>query len=271
MVVPAVLLASILWLAPLAVIGGLSFFRSNLLTSTWAGLRNYIAIWRDPQWQMAVVNSGVFAAMMVVGGLSLALLIGLPASALSRSWRSLVRISVGIPMMSSGIIIGQFWMWVFRSNGLANWLVGLVGAGSFRWLGNRWLALVVIGFVVVVSVGPMQSIIVMAALEGVPRELREAARMDGCGMVRTWLYVDIPHIAKTLIILAFMAMVGGFGVWENVYMLTRGGPEGATASMVYALWDQAFIKQNYGMAAAESMALLALVAGVSLVIWRLRK
>ena len=271
MVAPAVLLATILWVLPLVTVGGLSFFDSNLLRRAWVGFKNYVEIWGNPQWQMAVVNSFVYAGIMIVLGVGLGLLIALPASGLSKRWQNGVRTSTYLPYLAAGVIIGQFWLWVFRNAGLANYLVGLLGIAPQRWLGERWLAVPVIGFVVIMSVGCTNSVFLLAALEGVPKELREAARMDGCGVVRTWFAVDVPFIWKMIVIEIFLAFVGGFGVWETPYMLTQGGPEGATASTIYAIWTEAFTKQRYGIAATESIALLSLVAGVMFVVARVRK
>jgi ABC-type sugar transport system permease subunit len=156
------------------------------------------------------------------------------------------------------------WLWVFKSNGVANWVLQSVGLHPVRWLGERWLAVPVLGFILSAAVLGSIVVVLMVALEGVPRELREAARMDGAGMIRTWLNVDIPCISKMIGYMAFSAMVSGFGVWEIPYVMTRGGPEGATASVMYEIWDQAFVRQHYGVSAAQSVLLLVLVTAITL-------
>jgi len=271
MIMPALVLIALLWFVPMGVIGGLSLHRSDLLRTSWVGVQNYVKMVQDHRWQMALGNSAFFSGCMILSSVVLAAFISLSASSLPKHWRAAVRIAFYIPALAAGIIISQVWLWVFKPLGVADWLVKLVGLTPPRWLGERFVALPVIITVVVGSNMGACVVVIMACLETIPRELHEAAQMDGARILTMWWHVDIPWVARTLALLAFTALVAGTTIWETPYMLTRGGPEGATASLVYAAWEQAFVKQQYGMAAAQCLTIVLLVTGVTVLARRLKR
>ena len=263
MLVPAGFLLILLWLLPMGIIAGLSLFESTILTTTWVGLKNYAGMWRDSQWVMAVTNSLFYAGIAIFGTLFFALPLSLSASRLTKRWRYVFRVAVYIPTLAAGMIIGQLWMWVFRPGGVANWALSLVGLGPWRWLGERVLGIPVIGLIAATCAIGGECIMLMAALEGVPKSLREAARMDGAGKLKVWYYIDIPWVMRMLAIILICNVAGGFTIWETVYVLTNGGPEGGTATALFHIWETAFMRRRYGMAGAQSIVMLALVAGLT--------
>jgi len=271
MVAPAALLLLLLWVAPLAGVAALSFQDSSLLTSSWIGLRNYVEMFRDPHWTTALVNSLIYSALSIVLGVGLGAAVAFPTSGMPKQIRGIVRAAMYLPSISAGIIISQMWLMVFASGGLANAVMGGLGLAPVRWLTERWPAIFVIGCTVQLAIVGTVVVVLGSALEGVPKELREAARLDGASASQVWRYVDLPWVSGAVALMALSGLASGFTMWETPWVLTRGGPDGATATAIYAAWESAFTRQRYGMAAAQSVVLLGVVMAIAGVVQRVRK
>ena len=271
MVAPAVLLLLLLWVAPLVGVAVLSLQDSSLLTSSWVGLRNYVVMFRDPRWITALVNSLVYSGISVFLGIGLGAAVAFPTSGMPKRIRGLVRVAIYLPSMSAGIIISQLWLVIFSSGGLANTIVAGLGLPPVKWLTERWPAIFVIGCTVQMAIVGTIVVVIGSALEGVPKELREAARLDGASTAQVWRYVDLPWVAGAVALIALSGRASGFTMWETPWVLTRGGPDGATATAIYAAWESAMVYQKYGYAAAESIVLLLIVIAIALTVMGLRR
>jgi multiple sugar transport system permease protein len=263
---PAVFLVFGFGIVPIVWSALLSFQRTNLLSPPeWVGLTNYRALLKDPLFHQSVVHSLIYSALFVplsvAGGL-------LTAIALNRRIRGIrfYRTAVFVPVVASTIATAIMFLWLFDPNfGLANWALGKVGLGPFGFFDSPDGALYsIIGMTIWGWIG-FDVIIYLAALQGVPQELIEAAQIDGA---RTWgvfRNVTLPLLGPATLFLVVWSSINALQLFDEVYFLTRGGPATSTYVVVYYLFDLAFQRGVGGYAAAIAYALFVAILALTLV------
>jgi multiple sugar transport system permease protein len=238
----------------------MSFQRTNLLsTPEWIGLSNYKALSKDPLFKTSAVHAIIYAALFVplsVGG-------GLFAAvALNRRIRGIrfYRLAVFVPVVVSTIATAIMFLWLFDPNfGLANWLLGKVGLGPFGFFTSPSGALYSIIVMTVWGWVGFDAIIYLAALQGVPQELLEAASIDGARSWSIFRNVTLPLLGPATLFLVVFSSINAFQVFDEVFFLTKGGPGTATYVPVYYLYTLAFQQGIAGYAAAIAYVLLSAI------------
>ncbi len=167
------------------------------------------------------------------------------------------------------MVIAFLWKYLFNpdpDSGI-NALLGLVGLGFLQqdWLGNPSLALWSVGFTVVWQYAGYSMVIFLAGLQGVPRELEEAAAIDGAGRWMRFRNVILPLIAPAVTINLMLSTIGGLKLFDQVFAITNGGPGYSTETLSTLIYKQAFVFGSYGYSTAVALVLAILVAAVSLV------
>jgi len=261
---PAVFLIVVFGVVPIVWSALMSFQRNNLLSAPqWIGLENYRALTKDPLFKTSMVHIVVytvfFVPLSVGGGLFTAI-------ALNRRIRGIrfYRTAVFVPVVASTIATAIMFLWLFDPNfGLANWLLQKIGIGSPQ---NP------VGFFTS-SDGALYSIIVMtvwgwigfdviiylAALQGVPQELLEAAAIDGAGHWSVFRNVTVPLLGPATLFLVVFSSINAIQLFDEVWFLTKGGPGTATYVPVYYLYTLAFQQGIAGYAAAIAYVLLVVI------------
>jgi multiple sugar transport system permease protein len=254
---PAMALLVAFGIVPIVWSALMSFQKTNLLsTPEWIGLANYRALPKDPLFKTSMVHAVIYAALFVplsVGG-------GLFAAvALNRRIRGIrfYRLAVFVPVVVSTIATSIMFLWLFDPNfGLANWLLGKVGLGPFGFFTSPNGALYSIIVMTVWGWVGFDAIIYLAALQGVPQELLEAAAIDGA---RTWSIfrnVTLPLLGPATLFLVVFSSINALQVFDEVFFLTKGGPGTATYVPVLYLYKLAFEQSIAGYAAAIAYVLL---------------
>lgn len=229
----------------------------------WRGLDNFTRLLNDPLFWRAFGTTAVYAlvSVPVAIALSTAMALGVRRSFRgSRFFRSIFF----LPVITSLVLAGAIFTWIFSSNGPWSQLMEPLGLGG-SWLASTALvlpALIIIGVWSRFGYGMM---IVLAALQDVPRELEEAALMDGAGPWQRFRAIVLPHLRPTLFFLAVIETTFAFQVFEVIFVTTGGGPANASYSLVYMLYDQGFTYMNYGYAAAVGVALFIMTLVVALI------
>jgi multiple sugar transport system permease protein len=268
-VTPAVVLIAVFGLVPVAWSLVLSLQHNDLLTSpSWVGLGNYRALRHDPVFRSAVRHTVVYTALFVPLSIAAALAV---AIALNRkiSLIRFYRTAVFVPVVFSTVATAITFNWLLEPDyGLVNYgleRLGLPAQGFFRDPNQALLAVVAmtiwgwLGFDV---------IIYLAALQGVPRELLEAAAIDGAGRLTTLRRIVVPLLGPATLFLVVWSTINALQLFDEVYVATRGGPLHATTVIVYYLFDQAFRLFNGGYAAAIAYTLfVAILALTGLQLW----
>ena len=263
---PAVLLIFVFGIVPIVWSAIMSFQRNNLLAPpVWVGLENYKALPKDPLFKTAVAHSIIYTALFVplsvAGGL-------VTAVALNRKIRGVrfYRTAVFVPVVVSTIATAIMFLWLFDPNfGLANWLLGKVGLGPYGFFDSVNGALYsIVGMTVWGWIG-FDVIIYLAALQGIPQELVEAAEIDGAGKWGLFRSVTVPLLGPATLFLVVWSTINALQLFDEVYFLTRGGPGTATYVVVFYLYELAFSQGIAGYAAAIAYVLFAAILVLTIV------
>ena len=263
---PAVLLIIVFGLIPIVWSALLSFQKTNLLSPPqWVGLANYRALPKDPYFAQSMVHSAIytvlFVPLSVAGGL-------LTAIALNRPIRGVrvYRTAVFVPVVVSTIATVIIFLWVFDPNfGLANWLLGKVGLGPFAFFTSSNGALYSIVAMTVWGWIGFNVIVYLAALQGIPRELVEAAEIDGAGNWGIFRNVTLPLLGPVTLFLVVWSSINALQLFDEVYLATNGGPGTATYVPVFYLYKLAFQQGIAGYAAAIAYVLFAVILVLTVV------
>ncbi|HEV8306036.1 MAG TPA: sugar ABC transporter permease [Methylomirabilota bacterium] len=230
---------------------------------TFLGLENFQALLADPGFRKAAVNTLVYVAAIVP--ISAALGLGLAVLFNTRfRLRELFKAIYFAPMVTSTAAAAMVWWWLYNPQfGLFNVLLRLVGIPDQPWLMSSRTALVsIIIFSIWKSLG-YNMIIYLAGLQAIPAQFYEAATIDGAGAPARFWRISVPLLAPTTTFLLIYNSILAFQVFDQVFVLTGGGPAGATNVVVLEVYRQAFERYNFGYAAAEATVLFVLILGVT--------
>ncbi len=257
---PAVFLIVVFGVVPIFWSALMSFQRNNLLAPPeWIGLDNYRALLKDPLFKTSMIHGLVYTVIFVplsVGGALFT------AIALNRKIRGIrfYRLAVFVPVVASTIATAVMFLWLFDPNfGLANWLLGKVGLGPYGFFTSSDGALYSIIVMTVWGWVGFDVIIYLAALQGVPQELLEAASIDGAGHWSIFRNVTVPLLGPATLFLVVFSSINAIQLFDEVWFLTKGGPGTATYVPVYYLYTLAFLQGIAGYAAAIAYVLLVVI------------
>ncbi len=258
---PAMALIITFGLIPIVWSFVLSFQKSNLLAPErpFVGLDNYHRLIDDPLFHDSVKHTVLYTALFVPLSVGGALLI---AVALNRPLRfiKLYRTAVFVPVVASTIATSIIFLQLFDPNfGLINWAVGTVGLGPYGFLQDPNQALYAIVILTVWGWIGFDVIVFLAALQGVPRELIEAAMIDGATPFGAFRRVVVPLLGPAILFLVVWSTINALQLFDEIYFLTKGGPLFSTYVLVYYVFDLAFQKGLAGYAAAVAYTLFAAI------------
>lgn len=271
------------WLIGFAVFGAgpilasivLSFTDYSLFKSpNWVGGDNYAELVNDPLIWKSLWNTLVYVIFAVplgtAGSCLLAVLLNQKVRGIA-IWRTIFY----LPTIVSGVAMGVLWRWIFHPEvGLANTLLrpllGLFNLPDPTWLLDPVLAKPAFIFMSLWGIGGAM-IIFLAALQGVPKHLYEAAEIDGANPVRQFLNVTLPMISPAILFVLTMGTIGSFQIFAQAYVMSARGPDNSTLFYVVYLFDQAFRYFRMGYGAAMAWVLFAIVLVVTLIKFSLAK
>lgn len=257
---PAVFLIVLFGVVPIVWSALMSFQRNNLLsTAQWIGLENYRALAKDPLFETSMVHSAIYTIIFVPLSVGLGLF---TAIALNRRIRGIrfYRLAVFVPVVVSTIATAIMFLWLFDPYfGLANWLLGKIGLGPFGFFSSADGALYSIIVMTVWGWIGFDVIIYLAALQGIPQELLEAAAIDGAGHWSIFRSVTLPLLGPATLFLVVFSSINAIQLFDEVFFLTKGGPGTATYVPVLYLYFLAFTQHIAGYAAAIAYVLLVVI------------
>ena len=257
---PSVALVALFGIFPIVWGFVLSLQKASLISPIrpYVGLDNYAKIASDPIARQAAVNSLYYTFLFVPISITLALVVAIALDQKVR-WIKFYRLAVFIPVAVSTIATGVMFLWLFdKEFGLANFALGKVGVGPFGWFDSPSGALPSLVTMTVWGWLGFDTIVYLAALQGVPAELVEAAAVDGAGRWRTFRNVTVPLLGPATLLLVVWSTISAVQLFDEVYFVTRGGPLGRTSVPVFYIFKLAFTSA-YGFGAAGYAAALAYV------------
>ena len=259
---PALIPFAVMLLWPVLHVAFLSFHAWDWNDSQFVGLAQYRRLFRDPEFWRALAHTLLFAAVVVPAWIVATLLIAAAIAPQLDRARGFWMTAFYITYLVSPVILAIVWTWILAPGqlGLANRALAALGLDPVPWLTTGRWALASVIFSTAVTIPGSGVVIYTAALRGLPEELFEAARIEGAGpLARLW-HVAVPLLRPTTLYLAVIYTIASFQVFERVYIMTGGGPGGATSVIVEQIFSRAFLDFDFGPAAAESIILLILVA-----------
>ncbi|MDR7275709.1 carbohydrate ABC transporter permease [Catenuloplanes atrovinosus] len=231
---------------------------------TVVGLDNFTAMADDPDAFGAVRHTLVVAVAITVLQNGLGLLLALGVNSAIKS-RDVLRVLLFAPAMIAQIVTAYLWRNLLGPDGAVNSALGAIGLGGLRrdWLGDPDLALWMIVLVVVWQYAGYSMVIFLAGLQSVPKEIYEAAAIDGTGPVRRFWSIIRPLLAPALTINLMLSIIGGLKLFDQVYAMTGGGPGHATDTISTLIYKEAFTLGEFGYSIALAVVLTVIVAVAS--------
>jgi multiple sugar transport system permease protein len=270
---PALVVIALFFFVP--VIGGLAlsltdfdiYALADLRNLRFAGLDNYARLLSQSLFWSAMGNTAYFVGVGVPlsVGLSLAAAV-LLESRLTR-FKPLWRTALFAPMVTTVVAVAVVWRYLVHVKyGLFNEMLGWVGVDPVDWLGDpRWSMPTVIAFAAWKNLGG-NMIILIAALQAIPQDLHEAARIDGASAWARFRHVTLPGLAPTLMLVTILTTAGYFQLFAEPYVMTQGGPLQSTVSVLYLMYEEGFRWWNLGAASAVAFLLFIVILAVTRVL-----
>ncbi|MCB2175316.1 MAG: sugar ABC transporter permease [Actinomycetales bacterium] len=277
-VAPALVLLAMFGLLPILVAAGVSLTDLDIKglgqpeTIEFIGLGNYERLFSDPDFWRALGTTAYFVVIGVptIIAVSLAIAVALNVSR-SRFFRAL-RAFYFLPAITAIVAISLIWGYLYNSQfGLLNQLLGTLGLGPVGWLSDPGTARLSVALVAVWRATGLNTIIFLAALQSVPREYLEAAALDGASRWTTFWRVTFPLLRFALFFVTVTTLIGWLQFFDEPYVLTQGGPVGATTSISLFIFKNGFSLNQFGYASAGSIVLFVIIAAVTALQLRMRR
>lgn len=266
-VLPALIPLFIFWIYPILRSVWLSFTDWDFMTPDYnfVWFKNYTSLFKDSRFYEALWNTLVFTAgtlfPTIIGGLGLALL-------LRRNFRGsgIFKFVLFSPWITPTVAISIVWTWIFREDGgLANLVLGFFGLPALKWISSSDTAMLSVIIVTVWKSLGYAMIFYLSALEKVPEELYEASALDGAKPWRQFLDMTLPGISPTTFFLMIITMVNSLQAYDQIQILTQGGPSGSTRTLLYMYYQLGFQEFKMGQATATAVIMIIITVLLSLV------
>ncbi|WP_329539878.1 sugar ABC transporter permease [Streptomyces sp. NBC_01220] len=265
-VLPTLVIFGVFKFLPILGAGAMSLTRYRLNGDvTFLGTDNYTRLFDDPHFWESLGATGAYVILFV----PLIIVVSLAGAVLLNK---LVRFSgtfravLFVPYLSSFVMAGIVWSWIFDLDGPLNTALDGLGLGPVPFLsGDQWLVLGSLALVSVWKGFGYSMLVFLAGLKAQPAEVHEAARIDGASNWQAFRHVTLPLLKPVLFFVLVIETIVGFQVFDTIYVMTGGGPNRASYSLIYFLYDQGFKFLDFGYAAAAGMVLFAVVLILSLI------
>jgi len=253
-----------------------SFFISltnwtGMSTREWVGFQNYIDLFTvDPLFKTVLANTFVYG----VGSVWLGLVVAVGIAILMNQkvpGISIFRAIYYLPSVTSGIAIAIMWAWMFNPrSGLINYVLSLVGIDGPGWFSSSQWAMTGLVIVSLWGIGP-NMMILLAGLQGIPQHLYDAAKIDGANAWQEFIHVTLPMLSPIILYVTVISIIGSFQIFENVLVLTNGGPGTSTRVLVFDLYQNAFVNSRMGYASAQAWILCIIIMFMTWLMFRISK
>ncbi|ANU78019.2 sugar ABC transporter permease [Blautia pseudococcoides] len=268
-ILPQLISLVCLGIIPIVIAFVLSFFDWNGFSSpVFTGLQNFKEVFTDPDTAMAIKNTLLYSAIYVP--CSIVLSLGL-AMLLNKAWgKMFYRAVFFLPQIVTSVGIAVVWSWIYQPQfGILNMILKFFGIQGKEWLRDPSTAM---GAVIVMSIwwGLGYNIVLfLAGLQNVPRTYVEAAKIDGANERQVFFYITVPLISPTTLLVTITTMINAFQVFDQMFLLTSGGPAKKTYTMAIHIYQTAFKSYELGKASTAALLLFFVVVAVSVIQFKL--
>ena len=260
----------------LPIIGSLllAFFRWDIITSPqFVGLQNFTDLATDQTVAISFLNTGLFVVVAVIVQLAVAMLLAVLLQSRMPGWlRVFFRSTFFFPLVLSAASVSILMRYLFNeSYGVINWALSLVGIPAVPWLTSpQWAMVVVIAVYVWQNFG-FSFLLFVGGLSSIPTEVYEAGSIDGATGWKKFKDLTLPLVSPTVLVASVMAIISALQVFDQPYVLTRGGPGDSTRTVVMVIYESAFRQLEFGRASAIGLVLMVLIMLITALQFRLAR
>ena len=261
-------------LIPLLYAIQLSFYNASfdLSARKFVGFAQYITLAHDPIFKQALLNTIGYVAIIVPATILIAIIVALLIDPLKPGIQSFFRGAFYIPGVAGGVVLSVVFLWIFNPTyGLANYFLGLFGVEPVMWLASPPFSFYAVCMVVLTFTIGQPIILFQAGLAGISPEILDAATVDGASDLQKTVFIRFPLLRPVLLFVLATQTIQVFQLWEVIYMVTGGGPYNTSTSLVYLIFQKAFISSNYGLASAMGVILMLIIMFFTLIQLKLWK
>lgn len=273
-IAPTLLGLAVFYLWPVVRTLWISFTQTGAFGgSTWVGGANYVALLSDPDLWSTLLNTVKFTAVALLG-IPIALVLAALLNTPGLRGVGVYRVLYFLPVVTMPAAVGLIWRTLYNGdNGTINFLLSKVGITGTNWLSNPDTALYAIAVVGIwLSLGT-QIIIFLAAVQGVPKDLYEAAELDGAGRIRQFISITLPFISPSVFFISVLTVIGALQTFDLIFVMTAptnpAYPQ--TRTIVTLFYQKGFVDNQQGYAAAIAFVLLIIIGAVTVLQFRLQK
>ncbi len=271
---PALLIILLFQIFPIFYAFQLSFFKWDMITAkVFVGLKNYINLLQEPDFWKSVLITFYYVGVSIPIGLGLSLFMAILINSKIKGI-GFFRTSFFLPYVTSTAAIALVWLWIYNSKdyGLLNYILGLFGIDSLKWLESPvWAMPAIILMLIWKNLG-FNIIIFLTRLQSIDKSYYEAAKMDGASPRQQFLYITWPLLKPTTLFLLTMSTIFAFRIFPSIYVMTpNGGPNGSTTTIVFYLYKNAYEQFRMGYAASVAYVLFFIILLVTLIQRKLLK
>jgi len=249
-------------LIPILFAISLSFYKSSFDISArqFTGFGQYILLSKDPIFKQALINTINYTLVIVPSTVLISLVIALLIDPLGPRAQSFFRGAFYLPGVAGGVVLSVVYLWIFNPTyGLLNYLLGLIGMKSILWLATAPHSFQAVCMVVLTFTIGQPIILFLAGLAGISQDMLDAATVDGASDLQRTFYIRLPMLRPVLLFVLATQTIQVFQLWEVIFMVTGGGPFNSSTSLVYLIYQTAFIGGNYGKASAIGVVLMLII------------
>jgi ABC-type sugar transport system permease subunit len=259
---PALLFLAVFTYYPMGFSAYLSLHRWNVLTPerVWVGLANYRQLWQEPLFWLVLRNNLFYALGTIPTTMALGLFLAILVNQKLGRARSLYRVALFYPTMVPMVAAAMLWVWLFNPGiGLVNYYASFLGLPKIEWLYDRHWALPAIIIMSIWKNFGYFMLIYLAALQGISAELYEAASLEGAGAWARFREITFPLLGPTSLFVFVVAIISSFQVFDQVFVMTQGGPADQTNVLIFYIYQHAFRFWDLGMGATLTTVFICLL------------
>jgi multiple sugar transport system permease protein len=269
-VLPSLLMFLIFSLYPMVDSIVLSFQRLRLTGREWVGVQNYEKLLDETAFFTILTNTFLYALLIVPVGVLLALFMSVLIFRLPTAAQTFFKSAFYLPVVTSGLVLSMVWLYLYDpAFGLFNYLLGLAGIEPVLWLADPTFSLLSIVFMYHASHWGGSIILLTASMGGIPKELYEAAAIEGASIWRQVVSITVPLLKPALTYVSILGTIASLQIFTEIFVMTRGGPNYATTNLVFSIYEYGFIRFDFGRASAVAVILLVITVGLAVVQFRL--
>ncbi|MFP5316229.1 MAG: carbohydrate ABC transporter permease [Actinomycetes bacterium] len=252
----------------------LAFFRWDIISAPeFVGFSNFADIVSDPTVRVSFLNTIVFVVVAVTLQLGIAMALAVAIQGRMPNWlRVFFRSAFFFPLILSAASVSIFMGYLFNEQfGVVNWMLSLIGIPAVPWLTTSGGAAAVVVLVYVWQNFGFSFLLFIGGLASIPKELHEASALDGATGWRQFVNVTLPLLSPTVLVASVMAIISALQVFDQPYVLTRGGPGDSTRTAVMVIFESAFQQLEFGRASAIGLVLMMLIMAITALQFRLSR